>query len=166
MEFIEYFQSMWQLAEAGEPKGVWFWVAVYTLTTCLYSVYFQLRTRFWPSTRGQLAYADIKKLGGSEWARAEQEYVTNALYEYEVAGKRYQGSRVSPWIMVASGGARFILQRQLASVKRFGDGSVRVFYNPQKPEKSYLIVAGKTGILITLLISILPLVLFYTRFYG
>ena len=85
---------------------------------------------------------------------------------YLVSNKEYEGSRISPWIFVASYNARFLLEKQQAQVQINADGAVKVYYNPRNPKKSYLIVAGKTGILVTLLLGALPLISYWMKYYA
>lgn len=154
---MAYLQSMWQLAMAGSTQGLYFWIAAYTFLVCGYSTIYQIRTRYWPCVRGQLLKADLSYYDAKDWVRSNQNYVADALYSYSVNGADYQGKRVSPWLMVASHNARFVLQRQLAKIDVQPDGCVQVFYKPTNPKKSFLIVANTPGIVITLMISILPL---------
>ncbi len=156
---------MWQLAIQGETQGVWFWAAIYTLIVCTYSLIFQIRTRSWPSTLGELNDIRVKRFGPKVLITYQQDYTSKALYQYEVSGVTYEGTRISPWVFVASHNARFVLEKQMASVRRTTDGKVKVFYNPNNPQKSYLIIAGRIGIAITLLISALPLISFYFKYY-
>tara|TARA_R110002167_G_scaffold30424_7_gene100618 strand:- start:12993 stop:13484 length:492 start_codon:yes stop_codon:yes gene_type:complete len=162
---MTYFQDMWQLAIQGETQGVWFWAAIYTLIVCTYSLVFQIRTRYWPPTLGELNDIRVKRFGPKVLITYQQDYTSKAFYQYEVSGVTYEGTRISPWVFVASHNARFVLEKQMASVQRTTDGKVKVFYNPNNPQKSYLIIAGRIGIAITLLISALPLISFYFKYY-
>ena len=160
-----YFQDMWQLAIQGDTQGIWFWAAIYTIVICTYSLVFQIRIRYWPSTLGELAEIGAEKFGAKVLIKANQDYVGKALYQYDVSGVTYLGTRISPWVFVASHNARFVLEKQMASVQITPDGKVKVFYNPNNPQKSYLIIAGRVGIGITLLISVLPLIAFYFKYF-
>ncbi len=165
MELIIYSQKMWQLAFDGVAQGIWFWASLYTFFLCAYSLVFQIRTRFWPSTYGVLSGFEIRKFGGmTDRVKSEQEYVSEALYKYNVAGVDYSGTRISPWVFVVSHNARFVLQKQQASIQFHPDGRLKVFYNPNNPKKSYLIVAGKTGIYFTAALSVIPLLLFLFKY--
>ena len=157
---------MWQLVIQGETQGIWFWAAFYTFIVCSGSLIYQIRTRSWPETKGELVETGIRKFGSTEWATTNQEYVSEALYHYVVSGLTYDGSRISPWVFVASHNARFVLEKQMSSIQRYSDGSVKVFYNPGNPKKSFLIVAGKAGLLVTLTISVLPMVLYFFKYHG
>ena len=67
MELVVYFQDMWRFAVEGQAQGVWFWAAFYTFIVCLWSLIFQLRTRYWPCTPGELAEIGayiLTELGG------------------------------------------------------------------------------------------------------
>ena len=165
MELIIYFQEMWQLAIQGQTQGIWFWAALYAFIICVYSLIFQSRTRYWPFAQGELAEFGVEKFGATDWVKSNQDYVSKALYKYNVSGVAYDGTRISPWIFVVSHNARIVLEKQMSSIQRFPDGKVKVFYNPNNPKKSFLIIAGKMGIFITLLISVVPLISFYFKFY-
>ena len=166
MELIIYSQEMWRLALDGQAQGVWFWASLYTFILCAYSLLFQIRTRFWPCTHGVLTGFEIRKFGGAtEWVRSEQEYVSEALYKYNVGGVDYDGTRISPWVFVVSHNARFVLEKQKSSIQLYPDGRLKVFYNPNNPKKSFLIIAGKMGIYITVTLSVLPLILFCIEYH-
>jgi len=165
MEASIYFQEMWQLAIQGKEQGIWFWAAFYTFIVCFYSLILQLRTRSWPATRGLLVESEINKFGPTDWAASNQDYVSDVLYHYSVSDVTYDGTRISPWVFVASHNARFVLEKQIASIQRYSDGTVKVHFNPNTPKKSFLIIAGKIGIFITFFISILPITLYYFQYY-
>ena len=165
MKLIIYFQDMWQLASQGQAQGIWFWAALYVFIVCVYSLIFQIRTRYWPFTPGELAELEVEKHGATESVKSNQDYTSTALYKYNVSGVAYDGTKISPWVFVVSHNARFVLKKQMSSIQRLPDGKVKVFYNPNNPKKSYLITAGKVGICITLLICALPLILFYFKYH-
>mgnify|MGYP000168003192 CR=1 FL=1 len=162
---FDYIQQMWDLALQGETQGVWFWVAVYAFLICGYSVVFQLLIRTWPSTKGQLISIGLDKFGRA-MVLSDQDYKANALYTYQVKGKSYQGKRVSPWVIVASHNAQFVLKKQLRKVETYPNNQVKVFYKPSNPAKSWLILPSKLGIVITILISMLPAFGYWLEFYG
>lgn len=163
---IIYFQEMWQLAIQGEAQAIWFWAALYTFILCSYSLIFQCRTRKWHVIQGELIEAGVEKFGATEWATSNQEYVSDALYHYNVSDIAYEGTRISPWVFVASHNARFVLEKQMSSIQRYPNGKVKVFYNPKTPKKSFLIIAGKVGIFITFLISVLPIMLYFLKYHA
>lgn len=161
-----YVQDMWQQAWQGDVQGVLFWIAVYCALVGLVSLVFQLRVRRWPSVLGELAQAGVVRWGGPEMAVSDQDYRLDALYRYRVGGRVYEGHRISPWIVVASHNARFVLEAQLKGVQRHADGSVAVFYNPKRPHKSYLIQPGVPGVLVTWVIILGPALYYWNRFYA
>ncbi|MBD1389446.1 DUF3592 domain-containing protein [Neiella sp. HB171785] len=165
MNILNYSQEMFELAIEGRTQGVWYWASVYALVVCSYSLWFQIRTRKWPTTKGKLVQMGVKKFGANVAVRANQDYVGDALYIYSVLNKHYEGSRISPWVFVASHNARFILEKQQAQVQIGADGGVNVYYNPRNPKKSYLIVAGKTGMVITILLGALPSISYWMKYY-
>lgn len=162
---LDYFADMWAMASQGKLQGIWFWAAVYVLLLCCYSLVLQVRMRNWPSVQGRLLNAEIGRFGGPEWARSEQQFVTDALYEYSVDGQQYSGTRVSPWVIVTSHNLRGLLRWQMAGIQGDEAGNVAVYYHPAKPAKSYLKVASVTGIVVTAIVAILPFMLYYVRFY-
>ena len=166
MQWVQYFQEMWQLAREGNAQGIWFWAGVYSLLLCAYSMVFQIRTRYWPATEGELIDYGIRKFAAiTDPVKSDQEYASYSRYKYVVDGKQYEGKRLSPWLFIVTHNVRFILRKQMAAIHHLPDGRVEVFYNPGDPGKSYLIVATRRGIFVTFLFGLLPLLLFYLRFY-
>lgn len=165
MELIIYFQEMWQLAIQGQTQGIWFWAALYTFIVCVYSLRLQLSTRHWPWVEGDLSNIGTAKFGATDKIISNQKYVSKALYQYRVSGVDYNGNKVSPWVVVVSHNAKAILEKQLLGIQRLPSGEVKVYYKPSNPQKSFLIIAGKMGIFITLAISVLPLIGFYFKYY-
>lgn len=161
----ETFLGVIQRAAQGEAQSVALVVCVYLLLMCGYSVFHQIRTRQWPAAEGKLLSIGVKKLGATVWVVSDQQYVGSALYEYRVAGTRYEGSKISPWVMTASHNMRSLLRWQMKGVAVGANGVVRVYYNPNKPQKSILIRPGLVGLLITQAIGILPLVWYVVK-YG
>ncbi|MEP4889709.1 MAG: DUF3592 domain-containing protein [Aliiglaciecola sp.] len=156
---------MWQLAVGGDKQGILFYVVVYLLIVCLYSFIWQVFVRQWPSARGVLKTASVNKWGSHLPIVSEQEYKVDSLYEYHVANKHYRGTRVSPWIIIASHNAKMILNKQLDKIQTNNDGSVNVFYNPKAPQKSYLVKPGLFGLAVTLACAVVPLLLYIIEYY-
>ena len=148
---LEYAQDMFALALKGEAKGIFFWAALYFLVTAIYSLIFQIRVRKWPSVAGNLLKLDKAEHGAKEWAATNQDYRASTLYVYQVDGKTYEGKRLSPWGIVASANAKFVLDMQMQGVTYLPNNQVRVFYDPRNPQKSYLILPGKIGMLVTVI---------------
>ncbi|MEP1445910.1 MAG: hypothetical protein ABJK37_07355 [Paraglaciecola sp.] len=162
---FDYISNLWDLALQGDRQGIWFWASVYTFLVCGYSALFQSLIRTWPSTIGHLINLGVDRFG-SDISVSEQDYKAYALYSYQIAGKTFQGKRISPWIIVASHNAQFLLRKQLSKVETFADNGVRVFYKPSNPAKSWLILPSKFGITMTIVISMLPALSYWLEFYG
>jgi len=108
----------------------------------------------------------VDKVGGTDPVLSHQDYAVRALYEYSVGGVVYQGIRVSPWVMLASHNAKILLEKQMRGIDKSEDGSVKVFYNPNYPKKSFLIKPGRIGIMITFILSVAPIWLYWIRYHG
>jgi hypothetical protein len=153
---IDFFSEQWTLLMAGERQAVFFWISLYCFLILGYSSVRQLRCRRWPSVWGRLEKSGLRKVGGTAWSKSDQEYATDALYHYEVDNEHYEGKRVSPWIVIASHNARFVLEKQMAKIHTRGEDEVRVFYNPRNPRKSFLILPGWFGLAVCLAGALLP----------
>ncbi len=161
---IQYLTDMWFLALQGEAQGIYFWAAVYALAICSYSLFYQTRIRCWTSTIGDLADASLDKFGGTDVVAGDQQYKSRALYSYCVGDQSFEGKRVSPWIVVASANARFILQSQMSKIQSPEPGKVVVFYNPKRPQKSFLIKPGIVGQLVTAALALIPLLSYFYNY--
>ena len=166
MDILSYSRQMFRLAAEGQTQGVFYWAAIYAFLICSYSLWFQVRTRSWPSTNGSLKQLGIEKFGATVSSASNQDYIGKALYTYTVSGKPFEGSRISPWVFVASHNARYLLSKQQSKIRFDPDGEVRVYYNPKNPQKSYLQVAGKTGIIVTMLLGAAPIVFYWFRYHA
>ncbi len=162
----DYLIEMWKLAASGDKQGISFFASIYAFLVLGYSVVYQIRVAMWPETKGELSKATVERVGGTELVTSHQNYASRSLYEYSVAGVAYQGTRVSPWVMVASHNARFVLERQLSHIGKNEDGTVRVFYNPNKPSKSFLIKPGKAGIVFTFILTMAPMILYWYFYHA
>ena len=162
---INYLQDMWNLAAQAEPQGIWFWAAAYAAVICAYSLVYQLRIRSWPSTEGELVQAGAQKFGATDLIKSDQDYVSTALYRFRVSGQQFTGRRVSPWIIIASHNARFVLNRQMSSIEFLSGDKVRVYHHPRKPHKSFLIKPGAVGLFITALAGALPMILYLYEYH-
>ena len=161
---IEYTVAMWELASNGDKQGVLFFVAVYMLLVVGYSLIFQLRVRSWPSVKGVLIDEKMEVMM-PDVLQSEQNYRVSALYNYRIAEKAYEGSRVSTWTVVASHNMRFLLKMQLDKIKKTGDTGVTVYYKPNKPVKSYLIKPGFTGLIVTFALVITPISFYFYEYH-
>ena len=165
MDILNYFQQMVDLASEGELQGIWFWASCYMLVVCLYSAYFQIRTRFWATTVGNIHNLGLKKFGISN-DLSEQQYRGKVLYSYSVNGQTYEGTRISPWVFVTNYNAKGLLLKQQAGIDMPTKDTVTVYYNPKKPQKSFLLKASKFGILVTLTSAVAPFLGYVSRFYA
>ena len=165
MDILNYFQQMVDLASDGELQGIWFWASCYMLVVCLYSAYFQIRTRFWATTVGNIHNLGLKKFGISN-DLSEQQYRGKALYSYSVNGQTYEGTRISPWVFVTNYNAKGLLLKQQTGIDMPTKDTVTVYYNPNKPQKSFLLKASKFGILVTLISAVAPFLGYVSRFYA
>ncbi len=162
---LETLTKVIQAALKGDEQSLSLIAAVYMLLVCGYSVFYQVRMSRWPSVPGKLRHTKIRTFGARERVLADQDYVADALYEYEVDGTPYENSRISPWVIVASHNVRFILHRQLNRITIGPDGEIAVHYNPQRLENSVLKTPRAVGQLITMTIGIAPTALYAAR-YG
>jgi len=162
---LEYISDMWALAIDGQKRGVVFFIALYAMLVVGWSFVYQCRIRRWPATAGSLAAAGIEKFGHAN-RLTDQDYRVSALYSYRVNGSRYQGKRVSSWVVVASHNAKAVLNRQLAGIQHLPDNGVMVFYNPRRPDKSFLIQPGMVSLIFTLTVAVGPLMLYWVNYHG
>ena len=165
MASAEYLKDMLHLASLGKLQGIWFWAALYFLLACSYSVWQQLATWRWPWTRGDLLQLSSDALSPA-FTPDDINYTNKAVYTYQVGGKTYHGSRISPWVFTANHNARVLLNRQQKKIARLPGGQVRVYYRPDKPAKSFLIIASKTGVLVTSLLAVLPALAYWARYHA
>ncbi len=157
---MDYVGELARRAGNGEADAILFFIALYLLAVCTYSLIMQVRMRSWPGVQGQLLHMGTKKIGGGTRVTSDQDYRNKVLYEYEVGGARYQGRRLSPWIIQTNHNLRSLLKRQIGKVAVSEDGGVTVYYNPRKPKQSVLIKPIRFGILFTAALAFLPILLF------
>ena len=162
---IDYLTAMWGLAINGQKQGVVFFAALYALVLLGYSFVYQRRIRAWPSTRGALIKATLQKMDGTDLLASRQDYAASALYEFDVGDATYRGSRISPWVMLASHNARFLLEKQLRGIQQYEDGRVKVFFNPKNPKKSFLIRPSALGLAVTAALAVTPMALYWFSYH-
>jgi hypothetical protein len=117
--------------------------------------------RRWPQTHGELEKHEVALFDTSSRPPSERNYKVEAKYHYEVDGREYTSTRVSPWDVVASHNLRALLRVQLRGVDFDESGKVLVYFNPRRPSKSVLILPGRGGMLFTAAVGLLPFFLFY-----
>lgn len=162
---VNYFVDMWHLALQGNKQGLFFYGSIYLLLACGYSAVLQMKVRGWPSTRGNLIGANVKG-GAVDRGTSDQSFMNKVLYEYTVDGTKYKGNRLSMVIIMVSYNLRFVLKKQLEGIIKNDDGSVVVFYNPNNPQKSYLIQPGFIFIAFTWAAIILPAFFYWLAYHG
>ena len=166
IELQAYVQEMFELARTGDKQGVIFFIGLYTFLVCSYSLIFQIRINGWSETIGSMAKEGVAKFGPNDIIRSHQDYRYKALYQYRVDGKEYQGSRVSPWVMIASHNARSVFALYKNSIHRHPGNKVSIYYNPKNPKKSYLIKTGIKSQAFTMMIALAPFVFYWFEYYG
>lgn len=162
---FDYFADMWHLALQGNKQGILFYGSLYFLLVGSYSIIYQMKVRSWPITRGHLISSSVKG-SGVDMGTSDQNFMTNIRYEYTVDGIKYKGNRLSMIVIVASYNLRFLLKKQLEGVMKNDDGSVVVFYNPNRPQKSFLIKPSSFGLAFTWLLTISPMFCFWLEYHG
>lgn len=158
---VDELLDIYRGAVAGDTRAVWFLAAAYTLIVCAYSLVYQLRMRNWSRTHGKLEGHEVTPFGTSGWPLSERSYKARAQYRYEVGGREYTGTRVSPWDVVASHNLRGVLRWQLRGLSFDENGRVVVFFNPRRPRKSVLILPSVGGMFATALIGCAPWFFYY-----
>ncbi len=160
-----YILDMWSLVESGDKQGYFFFIALYLLLVCSYSLIHQFNISRWPNVKGKLHKANISKWGGSETGPSSQLFKASILYSYQVNNQSYQGHRLSPWLVLASYNARQLLNQQINAIQQNEDASVKVFYSPSNPKKSFLIKPNRLGLFITLMLAVCPIILYSLTFF-
>lgn len=107
--------------------------AIYGLVVLAYSSYRSWRINRWPYVVGTLLKADIDYIYVDERGSA----LEDLRYEYEVDGVHYTGSRLSPLIVRGQVGPR--IRKQLAKIQYISTDQVKVYYDPRKPHKCFLV---------------------------
>jgi len=165
MSMIEYFEQMWALATDGQAQGVFFWGSLYVCMMLLYSLVYQIKVTYWPGTKGELIDERIREFGHA-YAPSDKDYAASVSYKYVVDGKEYVGKRLSPWLFITNNNAKYILKKQLKLIFRLSDGVVMVYYNPRKPNKSYLIKPGLFGKFLTVFLAIIPILTYWLKYHD
>ena len=144
----------------GDPETWLLLFTVYCFAAGGYSLFTYFRISRWPSVIGELTENEIS-LQSPSAVTSDQNYSVQLSYLFKVDGEEYQGHRLSPFIIMASHNLRFLLRLQMKQVEISDEGKVRVFYNPRRPDKSYLIAPNATGYMIIISFMLLPLIAYY-----
>ena len=134
--------------------------AIYCVVMCTYSLIYCIRINRWPSVFGDLIQSEVGRLSPS-MRRTDQNYMAEVQYRFKVDGVEYSGHRLTPFLTVVSHNLRFILRLQMTYIETRADGKVRVYYNPRKPEKSYLITPGPIGYSFIASFTLIPLACYF-----
>jgi len=161
---FNYLADMWHLALQGSKQGILYYGSFYFLLVCSYSAIYQMKIRSWPPTRGSLIRSNIKS-GVVNRERSDQNFMIDVLYEYTVGGIKHRGNRLSGWLIWVTYNLRFLLKKQLEGIMKNDDGSVIVFYNPNNPQKSFLIKPNFPGVAFTWALAIFPMFYFWLEYH-
>lgn len=132
-----------------DPEAIAFCVTGFCVLASVYSLFYQYKVSQWPSVWGVLKQGGVQKFGGPESKVSDQSYVAKVKYSYEVQGESFEGSRLSAMTVVSSHNAQQLLKNQLKGVEKHGN-KVKVYFNPNRPEKSFLINGSKFQVILTL----------------
>ena len=136
-----------------DPIAIAFAVSSFCTLASIYSLYYQYLVRHWPFVWGELKHKEVDKFGGTESVKSDQDYAVDVKYTYTVNDKDYLGNRLSAMVVITSHNLKQLLQKQLKGVET-SNGKVKVYYNPKKPQKSFLINASKFQVTFTLAMMI------------
>lgn len=164
---MDTFTAIYQIVEraaAGDKQSLALLAALYVCAVLVSSAIYLWLIWRWPSTTGQLVTHEVGTFGGIDYIPFQQSYMGKVVYLYEVDGQQYRGNRLSPWKVMGSANARFVLQAQLRGINVDPAGRVAVYYNPRKPAKSYLIRSGPIKQAVTLLAGLAPVLAYWWFF--
>ena len=105
-----------------------------------YRIFQAARSNQWPFVTGELESAELKEVvyrgrqfgGGPDEAAA---WVVNFKYDYTVAGRKYQGKRVT----YSDGINKTMRALRKLQDKYRGKSQIQVYYNPKNPGQSLLV---------------------------
>lgn len=104
-------------------------IGLFTVLGLCYTPFDFIRVSKWPYTEGRLIKAEITYYMRKYWPEIE--------YSYEVEGQQYDGKRLSR--LMANGLNKAAYEKQLEGIEYITENTVRVYYDPKNPRKSYLI---------------------------
>ena len=126
---------------SGDRDAIILAAAGYFALMGMISLVVCFRLSRWPSVVGVLHEEGID---GS----LERSYTALVRYSYSVDGVTYEGNRLSAWYMMVTHNLRALLKLQFRLIERHEGANVTVFYNPRKPQKSYLDVPGWRSVVV------------------
>ena len=98
--------------------------------------------------REMITWEDVDKLIDHLVVQFEREYEAMVRYSYSIDGITYEGDRLNAWYVTVTHNLRTLLKFQFRGIERHKGNKVTVFYNPRKPQKSYLDVPGWRSIVL------------------
>jgi hypothetical protein len=104
----------------------------------------------WPSTLGVVDASYLERRSSSEGGSTNYPVVQ---YSYQIAGQRYQSTKLAPGMEVGGTGAGKVVERYPAGAQ------VMVFYNPQNPAEAVLERKAPAQWVIWLILAIFDCVL-------
>ncbi|MEP1230765.1 MAG: DUF3592 domain-containing protein [Litorimonas sp.] len=152
-------QSFFQDLLSGDRAAILNVIAGYFFLCGICGLLYWRRVRSWPQISGTLIKSEIGKLGNSMRAD-EQSYTAKLRYQYSVGGEEYESKRLSSIQVVASTNMRALLRWQMRYITYLDKdkNEIAVFYDPKKPQKSYLIKPLKIEPFIYAAFFILPII--------
>lgn len=136
-------QIFWTDLLNGEHYALLSACIAYVVLMGIISITHYFRIRRWPHTVGTLTEDGVASFG----SYSDRMFAARVRYDYFVDGATYTGGRLSPFLILATGTR--MAEWQKGGIQRHGGDRITVFYNPARPNKSYLILptaVGMTGI--------------------
>ena len=127
---------------SGDRDAILLATAGYFALMGALSIVHMIRLSRWPSVIGVLHEERVEHTGIGAFSPDEREYEAMVRYSYSVDGVSYENDRLNPWVVTATHNLRALLKLQFRGIERQGGSYVTVYYNPRKPQKSYLDVPG------------------------
>jgi hypothetical protein len=140
--------------QSGDPLSIAFCIAALSVVATWYSFYFQYRVWNWTFVWGDLVQSRVASGGGGS-SSADRNLVAQVEYNYTVNGKEYSGTRLSA--MAVSTNMSGLLEQQLQGAETTEGGQVKVYHDPKKPHKAYLIRGSKTQVIFTFVYFLIAL---------
>jgi len=152
--------AAWSAAGYPNPLVLGWGVAVFVVLLGVRQFWLGLRTRRWPTVRGELVADQVRS---SSSQRGGTSYHPKVRYQYEVGGTTY----VSTSIGLNSGpsfNSRSEAQAWLENLKSQAD--LKVYYDPKRPDRTVLEPSGALGGLGITLIGLGGLAVLYNLTTG
>lgn len=136
--------------QGADPVAIAFLVAAFSVLATFYSFYFQYRIWNWPFVWGELNRSEVKSGGGS--SPSDRNLLADVEYTYQVDEQTYTGTRLSA--MAISSNSAGLIKHQMSGSEKDGEGKVKVYYDPARPHKAFLIRGSKVQVVLTLLYTL------------